>query len=265
MYGYKEGNMFDSSTILTTVRQAKRGDTDALLRGWRVFRTTHSGFIPSGIVATILAIVLLIFVSEVSKAVDGSYVNIGLILAIALLTGVLVGIIVWASNRNALLIITPDGFVQQTNARASIAVSYAELDYMDMRVTSGHNTWLWQHLPSLQLEETNVNAKSGSSSKANPIPGLKIQGEVTELGLSQGGQQRYTCATNVTIQDEVLTLKLTLRYLDGREVVWCPAKVFGSTLDIVPYINEGYVQYSRLKRRQVEQSTEEGVGVRGRV
>lgn len=252
--------MFESDTILMTVQQAKRGNTGTIPREWRVFRATNPRFLPSGIVATMLTVVLFFLVSGLSKAIDGSYLNFGLILAIALLVGVLVGLMVWMRNRNALLIITRDGFVQQTHVRTSIAVSYAQLEHMDIHVKSGPGTWLWQHLPAMQLDYTDMDVKSRSApGYTSSVRSLKIQGEVTELKLPGRERQSYICATNIKIQGDVTELKLTLRYPDGHEVVWRPAKVFGPTLDIVPYINEGYVQYSALKRRQMEKPTPDRV------
>lgn len=240
--------MFESETVLATVRQAKRGNTEAIPCEWHVFRTINPRFLPSGIVATMLSVVLLLLVSGLSKAIDGSHINIGLIAAIALIVGVLVGFIVWMINRSALLIVTPDGFVQQTNARSSIAVSYAQLEHMDINVNFVPGTWLWQHLPVIQLEPIDMDVE-GMPSPYTSVLGSKIQGNVSESEISERERQRYLCSEKIKIQDDVPELKLTLRYLDGREVVWSPAKVFGATFDIVPYINESYVQYSALKLR----------------
>lgn len=237
--------MFESYTILTTVQQATCGKGEAIPHEWRVFRATNPRFLPSGIITTFLTIVLLMLVSGVSKAIDGSYLNIGLILAIALLVGMLVGLIVWMRNRDALLIIMPDGFVQQTNARTSIAVSYVQLEHMDINVNFVPGTWLWQHLPVIQLEPMDMDVEGMPSPGYTSVLGMKIQGNVSESEISERKRQRSLCSEKIKIQGDVTELNLKLRYIDGHEVVWRPAKVFGATFDIVPYINEGYVQYKR--------------------
>ena len=101
-----------------------------------------------------------------------------------------------------MLVITPDGFVEKTDTHALTAVSYTELERMELNVHS----------------------------RAFPA---------------------HTCALQPEFVDEVSDLKLTLRYPDGREITWTPAKVFGPSLDIAPYINEGYVQHFALKKMSV--------------
>ena len=77
----------------------------------------------------------------------------------------------------------------------------------------------------------------------------------------------YTCSLVIRTRDEISAIQLKLYYPDGREVVWSPAKLFGPSLDIAPYINEGYVQYFALrtsgKARKGEK--EQGASIASRV
>lgn len=76
--------------------------------------------------------------------------------------------------------------------------------------------------------------------------------EAMKIDVDARWRNRYACGTiedpyNNRSRQKTTTLKLHLTYPDKREMVWQMDKRFGDSLDIVPSLNEGYVQYFALK------------------
>ena len=185
--------MLDANAVLATIR---RGD---IPKGWHVYHAKQSPLVLKGIVVGLLTLLVSAIVMGVSIALGEPRLNVGLIVLVAVAVGLLTWLRQWRRTMNAVLVVTPDGFVQYTGSQTPFVVSYAELKNMD----------------------------------------VQVQGRVN-LG--------YTCSRVVRTRDEISVIQLKLYYPDGRMVTWSPAKLFGPSLDISPYINEGYVHHFALRK-----------------
>ena len=185
--------MLDANTILATIRL---GDVP---KSWHVYHAKQSPLVLKGIVVGVLTLLLSAIIMGVNIVLGGPRLNVGLIVLVSVVVGLVTWLVQWRRTMNAVLVVTPDGFVQYTGSQTPFAVSYAELKNMDVQV-SGR----------------------------------------TNLG--------YTCSLVIRTRDEISAIQLKLHYPDGHVVGWSPAKMFGPSLDIAPYINEGYVQYFALRK-----------------
>ena len=184
--------MLDANTILATIR---RGD---IPKSWHVYHAKQSTHVLKGIVVGLLTLLLSALIMAVSIALGEPRLNVGLIVLVSVAVGVTTWLAQWRRTHEAVLVVTPDGFLQYTGSQTPFAVSYAELKNMD----------------------------------------VQMRGRVN-LG--------YTCSLVIRTRDEISAIQLKLYHPDGRVVTWSPAKLFGPSLDIAPYINEGYVQYFALR------------------
>lgn len=186
--------MLDANTVLANIRC---GD---IPKSWHVYHAKQSPLVLKGIVVGLLTLLFSAIIMGVNIVLGGPRLNVGLIVLVSVVVGLVTWMAQWRRAKDAVLVIMPDGFVQYTGSQTPFAVSYTELKNMDVQVQSRVN-----------------------------------------LG--------YTCSLVIRTRDEISAIQLKLSYPDGRVVVWSPAKVFGPSLDIAPYINEGYVQYFALRRR----------------
>ena len=185
--------MLDANTVLASIRH---GD---IPKGWHVYHAKKAPFVLRSFLASLLTLFVLLIISGLSVAWGWPRFDVGFIVLVAVLSGLFPWFVLRRRAREAMLVITPDGFVQYTGSQTPFAVSYAELKDMQVEVSGRVN-----------------------------------------LG--------YTCSLVVRTRDEISIIELKLHYPDSRIVTWSPAKIFGPSLDIVPYINEGYVQYFALRR-----------------
>ena len=185
--------VLDANTILTTTLC---GD---IPKNWHVYHARQSPLVLKGIVVGLLTLLLSAIIMGVNIVLGGPQLNVGLIVLVSVVVGLVTWLAQWRRAKDAVLIIMPDGFVQYTGSHTPFAVSYAELKNMDVQVRGR-----------------------------------------TNLG--------YTCSLVIRTRDEISAIQLKLSYPDGRVVVWSPAKLFGPSLDIAPYINEGYVQHFGLRK-----------------